>query len=131
MGERAVGPEQQGKEEEEVVAVGGESRGPHDTLSRHHHSVSSSSSSFPSSPSCSSASFLSPLYENPPPSVRSIFNSVVKVYSDFTDPNYSLPWQMQRQGTSTGSGFVLKNRLIMTNAHCVSWNNRLQVRKHG
>ncbi|KYF45024.1 serine protease [Toxoplasma gondii ARI] len=66
-----------------------------------------------------------------PASLSFLFNSVVKVYSDFTDPNYSLPWQMQRQGTSTGSGFVLRDRLIMTNAHCVSWNNRLQVRKHG
>ncbi|KEP60347.1 UNVERIFIED_CONTAM: serine protease [Hammondia hammondi] len=66
-----------------------------------------------------------------PASMSFLFNSVVKVYSDFTDPNYSLPWQMQRQGTSTGSGFVLRDRLIMTNAHCVSWNNRLQVRKHG
>ncbi|PFH32026.1 serine protease [Besnoitia besnoiti] len=64
-------------------------------------------------------------------SMHALFNSVVKVYSDYTDPNYSLPWQMQRQGTSTGSGFILKDRLIMTNAHCVSWNNRLQVRKHG
>lgn len=57
--------------------------------------------------------------------------SVVKVYSDYTDPNYALPWQMQRQGSSSGSGFIIDGRLIVTNAHCVAWQNRLLVRKHG
>ncbi|KAL8273162.1 hypothetical protein Esti_002920 [Eimeria stiedai] len=40
-------------------------------------------------------------------SLRSLCASVVKVYSDYTDPNYALPWQMQRQCSSTGSGFVV------------------------
>lgn len=69
--------------------------------------------------------------------LNSLCTSVVKVYSDFTDPNYALPWQMQRQGSSTGSGFIVHpsagggERIILTNAHCVAWNNRLHVRKHG
>ncbi|CDJ36693.1 trypsin, putative [Eimeria mitis] len=69
--------------------------------------------------------------------LNSLCSSVVKVYSDFTDPNYALPWQMQRQGSSTGSGFIVHpsagggERIILTNAHCVAWNNRLHLRKHG
>ncbi|KAL8428153.1 hypothetical protein ACSSS7_007360 [Eimeria intestinalis] len=84
-------------------------------------------------------------------SLRSLCASVVKVYSDYTDPNYALPWQMQRQCSSTGSGFIvggggaqwgppgahppselgLEEKRILTNAHCVAWHNRLHVRKHG
>ncbi|XP_026193786.1 protease Do-like 9 [Cyclospora cayetanensis] len=72
-----------------------------------------------------------------PESLSDLCGSVLKVYSDYTDPNYALPWQMQRQGSSTGSGFIvspeagLGGKHILTNAHCVAWHNRLHVRKHG
>ncbi|KAK2197294.1 bifunctional Peptidase S1C/PDZ superfamily/Protease Do-like [Babesia duncani] len=63
------------------------------------------------------------------PSLKEVFNSIIKIYCDSTDPNYAQPWQMRRQIKSIGSGFVIENRLIVTNAHCVSWQNRCLVRK--
>ncbi|KAF8822247.1 serine protease [Cardiosporidium cionae] len=36
------------------------------------------------------------------PNLKDIFGSVVKIYTDFTDPNYAQPWQMRRQLKSTG-----------------------------
>ncbi|GFE53642.1 serine protease [Babesia ovis] len=59
------------------------------------------------------------------------FGSIVKIYCDSTDPNYAQPWQMRRQLKSIGSGFAISNRLVLTNAHCVSWQNRCLLRKHG
>eukprot|EP00921_Rhytidocystis_pertsovi_P008391 GHVQ01013754.1.p1 GENE.GHVQ01013754.1~~GHVQ01013754.1.p1 ORF type:complete len:985 (-),score=224.90 GHVQ01013754.1:166-2859(-) len=63
--------------------------------------------------------------------LKDVFTSVIKVFTDYTDPNFAQPWQMRRQMKSTGSGFVIDNRRIMTNAHCVAFQNRVLVRKHG
>lgn len=38
---------------------------------------------------------------------------------------------MRRQLKSIGSGFVIEGRLVLTNAHCVSWQNRCLLRRHG
>lgn len=46
-------------------------------------------------------------------------NAVVKVYCTHTAPDYSLPWQKQRQYTSTGSAFMIGDGKLLTNAHCV------------
>lgn len=42
-----------------------------------------------------------------------------------------LPWQKKPQREATGSGFVLSDRRIVTNAHVVADQNWIQVRKHG
>lgn len=63
--------------------------------------------------------------------LKESFGSIIKIYCDSTDPNYAQPWQMRRQLKSIGSGFVIGNRWILTNAHCVSWQNRCLIRKHG
>ncbi|ORM39766.1 putative protease [Babesia sp. Xinjiang] len=64
-------------------------------------------------------------------SLKECFGSIVKIYCDSTDPNYAQPWQMRRQLKSIGSGFVVHGRMIITNAHCVSWQNRCLLRKYG
>ncbi|KAK1323205.1 hypothetical protein QJS10_CPA02g00618 [Acorus calamus] len=55
-------------------------------------------------------------------------NAVVKVYCTHTAPDYSLPWQKQRQYTSTGRhvlinmkfcAFMIGDGKLLTNAHCV------------
>ncbi|CDR95924.1 DegP protease, putative [Babesia bigemina] len=63
--------------------------------------------------------------------LKESFGSIVKIYCDSTDPNYAQPWQMRRQLKSIGSGFIISGRLVLTNAHCVSWQNRCLLRKHG
>ncbi|WOG83748.1 hypothetical protein DCAR_0102926 [Daucus carota subsp. sativus] len=58
-------------------------------------------------------------------------NAVVKVYCTHTAPDYSLPWQKQRQYTSTGSAFMIGDGKLLTNAHCVEHNTQVKVKRRG
>ncbi|CAK8572866.1 unnamed protein product [Lathyrus sativus] len=58
-------------------------------------------------------------------------NAVVKVYCTHTAPDYSLPWQKQRQFTSTGSAFMIGGRKLLTNAHCVEHDTQVKVKRRG
>ncbi|XP_020216973.1 protease Do-like 10, mitochondrial [Cajanus cajan] len=58
-------------------------------------------------------------------------NSVVKVFTVSCSPNYLLPWQNKSQRETTGSGFVILGRKILTNAHVVADHSFVLVRKHG
>lgn len=58
-------------------------------------------------------------------------NAVVKVYCTHTAPDYSLPWQKQRQYTSTGSAFMIGNGKLLTNAHCVEHDTQVKVKRRG
>ncbi|CAL1388912.1 unnamed protein product [Linum trigynum] len=58
-------------------------------------------------------------------------NAVVKVYCTHTAPDYSLPWQKQRQFTSTGSAFMIGNGKLLTNAHCVEYQTQVKVKRRG
>lgn len=58
-------------------------------------------------------------------------NAVVKVYCTHTAPDYSLPWQKQRQYASTGSAFMIGDRKLLTNAHCVEHDTQVKVKKRG
>eukprot|EP00656_Telonema_subtile_P004287 TRINITY_DN11947_c0_g1_i1.p1 TRINITY_DN11947_c0_g1~~TRINITY_DN11947_c0_g1_i1.p1 ORF type:complete len:447 (-),score=93.72 TRINITY_DN11947_c0_g1_i1:115-1455(-) len=54
---------------------------------------------------------------------------VVKIYVTGIAPNYLMPWQVQGQRKWNGTGFVISDRLIMTNAHVVEDNTVIQVQK--
>lgn len=58
-------------------------------------------------------------------------DSVVKIFTMSSSPNYFLPWQNKSQRESMGSGFVLPGKRIMTNAHVVADHTFVLVRKHG
>jgi S1-C subfamily serine protease len=62
---------------------------------------------------------------------KDILKSVVKVFAVKTEPNYTMPWQMRRQQSSTSSGFAISGRRIITNAHSVAYQTSVRVRKHG
>ncbi|CAF3584864.1 unnamed protein product [Rotaria sp. Silwood1] len=64
-------------------------------------------------------------------SLELVFNSVVKVFCTSTPCNFYLPWQMKRQITKTASGFIIKNRWILSNAHVVTNASNIRIRKHG
>jgi Trypsin len=51
-----------------------------------------------------------------------------QVFCVHSEPNYSLPWQRKRQFSSTGSGFLLPDRRILTNAHCVDHHSQVRHR---
>ena len=57
--------------------------------------------------------------------------AIVKVYTVSNYPDYYNPWSMQGPRASSGSGCVIENNLILTNAHVVSNETFLQVRKYG
>ncbi|KAI8574655.1 hypothetical protein RHMOL_Rhmol01G0370900 [Rhododendron molle] len=70
-------------------------------------------------------------------------NAVVKVYCTHTEPDYSLPWQKQRQYTSTGrhvlnslplltcSAFIIGDGKLLTNAHCIEYGTQVKVKRRG
>ncbi|XP_022727448.1 protease Do-like 2, chloroplastic isoform X1 [Durio zibethinus] len=58
-------------------------------------------------------------------------NAVVKVYCTHTAPDYSLPWQKQKQYTSTGSAFMIGDGKLLTNAHCVEHDTQVKVKRRG
>ncbi|PIA29567.1 hypothetical protein AQUCO_05800005v1 [Aquilegia coerulea] len=75
----------------------------------------------------------------PPPSppyeyggaIEVALDSVVKIFTVASSPNYFLPWQNKSQRETMGSGFVLSGRRILTNAHVVADHTFVLVRKHG
>ncbi|XP_031373843.1 protease Do-like 9 [Punica granatum] len=58
-------------------------------------------------------------------------DAVVKVFCVHTEPNFSLPWQRKRQYSSSSSGFVIKGRRVLTNAHSVEHYTQVKVKKRG
>lgn len=46
---------------------------------------------------------------------------MVKLFVQTSTPNYCMPWQMKRQQSCTGSGFVISGRRILTNAHVTAY----------
>ncbi|CAM8930950.1 unnamed protein product [Rhodiola kirilowii] len=63
--------------------------------------------------------------------VELALDSVVKIFTVSSSPNYFLPWQNKSQREVMGSGFVITGRRILTNAHVVADHTFVLVRKHG
>ncbi|KDD74963.1 hypothetical protein H632_c960p1 [Helicosporidium sp. ATCC 50920] len=63
--------------------------------------------------------------------LESQMEAVVKVFCVHSEPNFSLPWQRKRQFSSSGSGFVISGRRILTNAHCVDHHTQVRVKRRG
>lgn len=53
--------------------------------------------------------------------------AVVKVFCVHTEPNFSVPWQMKRPYNSKSSGFIIKGRRLLTNAHSVHFHSQIRV----
>ncbi|KAG6747032.1 hypothetical protein POTOM_049408 [Populus tomentosa] len=58
-------------------------------------------------------------------------DAVVKVFCVHTEPNFSLPWQRKRQYSSSSSGFVIRGRRVLTNAHSVEHYTQVKLKKRG
>ena len=63
--------------------------------------------------------------------VQDVREAIVKVYVVSNSPDYYNPWSMQGPRGASGSGCIIENNLILTNAHVVSDQTFLQVRKYG
>ncbi|XP_043706828.1 protease Do-like 10, mitochondrial isoform X2 [Telopea speciosissima] len=74
---------------------------------------------------------VSPRYTDAYTAIELALDSVVKVFTVTSCPNYFLPWQNKSQRETMGSGFVISGRRILTNAHVVADQTFVLVRKHG
>uniref|UniRef100_A0A803L406 Protease Do-like PDZ domain-containing protein n=1 Tax=Chenopodium quinoa TaxID=63459 RepID=A0A803L406_CHEQI len=63
--------------------------------------------------------------------VELALDSVIKIFTVASSPNYFLPWQNKLQRETMGSGFVISGKKILTNAHVVADHTFVLVRKHG
>ena len=66
--------------------------------------------------------------ETPPPDIS---GAIVKIYTYHSMPDYQAPWSMRGTFPTTASGCVIKGKRILTNAHVVSDQAFLQVRRYG
>jgi S1-C subfamily serine protease len=55
---------------------------------------------------------------------------VVQIVTSSQQPVWDAPWRFDAVRRSGGSGFVIKGRKIMTNAHVVSWARQILVRRY-
>ncbi len=56
--------------------------------------------------------------------------AIVKIYTTAKIPNYQEPWNSSIR-SSTGSGAIIKDGLILTNAHVVANQSFLEVQRYG
>ncbi len=62
---------------------------------------------------------------------RAIQNSLVRITSTESEPDYRAPWNSGMIGRGVGAGFVIAGQRIMTNAHVVSNSRYLTVEHEG
>ena len=51
---------------------------------------------------------------------QDIEDSVIKIYTTQAEPDYFTPWRLLTPRQSSGSGAVIENNRILTNAHVVA-----------
>ena len=64
-------------------------------------------------------------------SYAGIQESIVKVFTTATVYNYDVPWQNNGTENFTGSGCIISDKRILTNAHVVSNATFIEVKRHG
>jgi S1-C subfamily serine protease len=76
-----------------------------------------------------------PVVEVPPPeSVQTDiteieFDAIVRVEVDTKQPNYRVPWNIGGMGSGNGTGFLVGPNRFLTNAHVVSDNRLIYIKK--
>src|SRR6185369_1567280 len=55
--------------------------------------------------------------------------SVIQITTFSQQPIWDAPWRFDAVRKSSGSGFVIRGKRIMTNAHVVSWGRQILVRR--
>jgi len=56
--------------------------------------------------------------------------SVIQIMCFSQGPIWDAPWRFESVRRGGGSGFVIKGKRIMTNAHVVSWDRQILVRRY-
>ncbi len=63
--------------------------------------------------------------------IHDVSESIVKIYTVHNRADYYNPWSMQGPRASTGSGCIIEGNKILSNAHVVSDQTFVQVRRYG
>lgn len=63
--------------------------------------------------------------------ISEVRKSVVKIYTTINAPDYFRPWSMLSTSQTSGSGSIISNQRILTNAHVVANSSFIQVQKQG
>jgi len=58
-------------------------------------------------------------------------DAVVKVFANLTDPDYESPWAVLQSEDVSGSGFLISDNRVITNAHVVANATFIAVRRTG
>ena len=61
--------------------------------------------------------------------IKEISASVVKIYTTSVNPDYYRPWQKGTNKSSSGTGVIIDNHMILTAAHVVTNGTFMQVKK--
>lgn len=56
--------------------------------------------------------------------------AVVQIFTFSQAADWDEPWKFEQLRRSSGTGFIIKGRRIMTNAHVVSWARQLMVKRY-
>jgi len=56
--------------------------------------------------------------------------STIKIHNHSVAPNYLRPWTKHEGETSSGSGFAIEGRKLLTNSHVIAHHQLLQVQRH-
>ena len=62
---------------------------------------------------------------------QDVREAIVKIYTVHNRPNYYNPWTQYGPRGTTGSGCIIEGNKILTNAHVVSDQTFIQVRRYG
>jgi S1-C subfamily serine protease len=62
---------------------------------------------------------------------QDIREAIVKIYTVENAPSFINPWNMENINSFSGSGAIIANNYILTNAHVVSDQTFIQVRRYG
>ncbi|MCH7228650.1 trypsin-like peptidase domain-containing protein [Haloferula sp. A504] len=69
--------------------------------------------------------------DKPAAAPSEVYRSVVRIESAVQVPDYATPWNSGRFGGGIGTGFIIGDNKILTNAHVVSNTRRLLITVHG
>jgi len=58
-------------------------------------------------------------------------DSVVKIYVTIQTEDYKTPWQSAAPRSGSGSGLIIKNKKILTNAHVISDARFIEIQREG
>lgn len=63
--------------------------------------------------------------------IQRLQNAVVKIHTTAAAPDYFTPWRLLNAKQSSGSGAVIADNRILTNAHVIADARYIQAQKHG